>query len=245
MNVWIYDENSYPSRLRRRLGAGADARVARARAALCARPRPRPKWRDRPGGGLPPRGRQVRERHRARSRPAKRCPRAATWSPPRSAPATRPGTATGATSNLLYPGVTEKFLEVTLEAYEREIGEQFGKRVPGVFTDEPQHPPGRRAALDRRPAGAVPEALGLQPARPPAQPDPAGRRLAAGPAQLLPDCSTSCSSSAGPSRTTTTASKHGLEFTGHYWDHEWPNCVGVPDNMAMSAWQQRPGHRHA
>jgi hypothetical protein len=31
-----------------------------------------------------------------------------------------------------------------------------------------------------------------------------------------------------------------LEWTGHYWDHEWPNCVGVPDNMAMYAWHQRP-----
>jgi hypothetical protein len=31
-----------------------------------------------------------------------------------------------------------------------------------------------------------------------------------------------------------------LEFTGHYWDHEWPNCKGVPDNMAMYAWHQRP-----
>ena len=34
--------------------------------------------------------------------------------------------------------------------------------------------------------------------------------------------------------------KLGLEMTGHYWEHEWPNCRGVPDNMAMYAWQQRP-----
>ena len=39
--------------------------------------------------------------------------------------------------NLLSPGVTEKFLEVTMEPYRREIGDQFGKRVPGVFCDEP------------------------------------------------------------------------------------------------------------
>lgn len=32
-----------------------------------------------------------------------------------------------------------------------------------------------------------------------------------------------------------------MEFTGHYWEHEWPNCTLVPDNMAMAAWQQRPG----
>jgi hypothetical protein len=34
--------------------------------------------------------------------------------------------------NLLSPGVTEKFLELTLESYRREVGKQFGKRVPGV-----------------------------------------------------------------------------------------------------------------
>ena len=43
--------------------------------------------------------------------------------------------------NLLTAGVTEKFLEVTLDAYKREIGEEFGKGVPGVFTDEPHISP--------------------------------------------------------------------------------------------------------
>jgi len=35
--------------------------------------------------------------------------------------------------NLLSPGVTEKFLEVTMEAYRKEIGSQFGKRVPAFL----------------------------------------------------------------------------------------------------------------
>jgi hypothetical protein len=35
--------------------------------------------------------------------------------------------------------------------------------------------------------------------------------------------------------------KLGIAFTGHYWDHEWPNCLGVPDNMAMYAWEHIPG----
>ena len=39
--------------------------------------------------------------------------------------------------NLLSPRVTEKFLEITLGAYQREVGKEFGKRIPGVFTDEP------------------------------------------------------------------------------------------------------------
>ncbi len=39
--------------------------------------------------------------------------------------------------DLLQPGVTEKFIEITFDAYRREIGDQFGRRVPGIFTDEP------------------------------------------------------------------------------------------------------------
>ncbi len=32
----------------------------------------------------------------------------------------------------------EKFVEITHEAYKREVGERFGKSVPAIFTDEPQ-----------------------------------------------------------------------------------------------------------
>ncbi len=33
----------------------------------------------------------------------------------------------------------QKFIEVTHEAYRREVGEDFGRLVPGIFTDEPHH----------------------------------------------------------------------------------------------------------
>lgn len=40
--------------------------------------------------------------------------------------------------NLLHPEVTKRFIELTHDVYYRHLGEQFGKRVPGIFTDEPQ-----------------------------------------------------------------------------------------------------------
>ena len=43
--------------------------------------------------------------------------------------------------DILKKGVTEKFIEITHEAYKREVGEHFGNRIPGIFTDEP-FPPG-------------------------------------------------------------------------------------------------------
>jgi hypothetical protein len=141
--------------------------------------------------------------------------------------------------DLMYPGVTEKFLEVTLDAYQREIGAHFGKRVPGVFTDEP----------NIRPAGGLPWTDGLATAfeqrwgyslldHLPSLRLPIGdwRRIRHNYFQVLNEqfiehwakpCHDYCA-------------KHNLEWTGHYWDHEWPNCAGVPDNMAMYAWHQRP-----
>jgi len=41
-------------------------------------------------------------------------------------------------SNLLNPEVTRKFIELTHEVYRQHLGEHFGKRIPGIFTDEPQ-----------------------------------------------------------------------------------------------------------
>ena len=39
----------------------------------------------------------------------------------------------------LDPDAVDTFLRVTLETYDREVGEAFGERVPSVFTDEPQY----------------------------------------------------------------------------------------------------------
>jgi len=142
--------------------------------------------------------------------------------------------------DLLYPGVTEKFLEVTLGAYAREIGTHFGKRVPGIFTDEPEI----------RPAGGLPwtEDLAEQFERRwgyPLLPHLASlnreigdwRRVRHNYFQTLLDLFIERWAQPYYER----CEQLGLEFTGHYWEHDWPSCVGVPDNMAMAAWQQRPG----
>jgi hypothetical protein len=141
--------------------------------------------------------------------------------------------------NLLSPGVTEKFLEVTMEPYRREIGKQFGKRVPGVFTDEP----------NIRPAGGLPwsETLPQEFQKRwgyslldhlPSLTQPIGdwRRIRHNYFEVLNE--QFIERWARPNHDYC-ATNH-LEWTGHYWDHEWPNCVGVPDNMAMYAWHQRP-----
>jgi len=141
--------------------------------------------------------------------------------------------------NLLTPGVTQKFLEITMDAYTRHIGDQYGKRVPGVFTDEPEI----------LPAGGLPWADDLPQVfqkrwgydltdNLPSLVRPVGdwRRVRHNYLQVLLDLF--IERWAKPYYEY--CQKHGIEFTGHYWEHEWPNCLISPDNMAMYAWHQRP-----
>lgn len=37
------------------------------------------------------------------------------------------------------PEAVDRFIDVTYEAYKREVGDEFGKNVPAIFTDEPQY----------------------------------------------------------------------------------------------------------
>lgn len=142
--------------------------------------------------------------------------------------------------DLLYPGVTEKFLEVTLGAYDRAIGAHYGKRVPGCFTDEPQI----------RPAGGLPWTEDL-PAR---FEERWGYSLLGNLASLVKPLGDWKKVRHDYYRLLLelfierwarpyyeACARRGIAFTGHYWEHEWPRAQLVPDNMALSAWQQIPG----
>ena len=142
--------------------------------------------------------------------------------------------------NLLTKGVTQKFIEVTHERYKREVGENFGKSIPGVFTDEPQIFPADEPAwsndlpevFEKRWGYSLIDNL-------PSLVRPVGewKRVRHNYQATLLELFIErwgrpyyeyCE-------------KNNLEFTGHYWEHEWPVCRKAPDNMAMSAWQHRPG----
>ena len=141
--------------------------------------------------------------------------------------------------DLLRPGVTEKFLEITLGAYKREVGGEFSKRIPGIFTDEPH----------LRPAGGLPWTDGL--------PAVFEKRWGYSLLEHLPSLVRPVGDWKRVRHNYYQAlleefierwgkpyyelcEREGLEFTGHYWEHEWPRCILVPDNMALYAWHQRP-----
>ncbi|MBL7185601.1 MAG: hypothetical protein ISS70_04695 [Phycisphaerae bacterium] len=141
--------------------------------------------------------------------------------------------------DILYPGVTEKFLAVTMEPYRRQIGDEFGKRVPGVFTDEPHlrpaggHPwtPDLPELFEKKWGYSLVDHL-------PSLVRPLGdyKRVRHNYLQVLLEAFIDRWGKPYYNY----CQRNGLEFTGHYWEHEWPNCLSSPDNMAMYAWHQRP-----
>ncbi len=142
--------------------------------------------------------------------------------------------------DLLLPGVTEQFLALTLDTYKDHFASDFGGLIPGSFTDEPHLKP----CGDIHWTPDLPEQYrqrwnedfweGLPHLR---QDTDEGRRFRHHYLYTLNElfierwAKPYFNYCAG----------NNLEFTGHYWEHEWPNCASVPDNMSMSFWQQRPG----
>ncbi len=142
--------------------------------------------------------------------------------------------------DLMYPGVTEKFLEVTLEAYKKNIGDQFGKRVLGAFTDEPNVRPADGLPWTDHLPKSFQERWGYDLIdHLPSLIRPVGdwKQVRHDYYQVVLE--QYIEHWAKPYYNWCEA--NGIGFTGHYWDHEWPNCQGVTDNMAMSAWQHYPG----
>jgi hypothetical protein len=144
--------------------------------------------------------------------------------------------------DLIYPGVTEKFLEITMEGYEK-FSDHFGGVIKGVFTDEPNiAPPGGRTSVKWTPDlyDRFFERWGYR----------------------LEDNIMSLYKETGDWKRVRhnyfqlllqlfidrwakpwyeyTESKN-LIWTGHYWEHGWPSPHHGGDNMAMYAWHQMPG----
>jgi len=141
--------------------------------------------------------------------------------------------------DLIYPGVTEKFLEVTLDAYQREVGDWFGSRIPGSFTDEPRLLTAGQISWTDDLADCFRKEYGYDLLdHLPSLIRPVGdwKRVRHDYYRLL--LNLFIERWAKPYYEW--CEKHNIEFTGHYWEHEWPRCAVVPDNMALYAWHQRP-----
>lgn len=141
--------------------------------------------------------------------------------------------------DLLYPGVTEKFIEITMPGYERVAGDEFGKSMPGWFTDEPNiHTTGGiRWTPDLFEVFEKEWGYKLQENLPSLFEETDNwKQVRHNYTQTLlqmfidrwaKPCFEYCE-------------EKNLKFTGHYWEHGWPDMGHGGDNMAMYAWHQLP-----
>ena len=144
--------------------------------------------------------------------------------------------------DLMRKDVTDKFLDVTLNAYKRAIGADFGGTVPGVFQDEAEIAPPGGDMINYTPAlfqafrtkwgnDLKPLLVSLF--------NEVGdwRRVRHNYYSTLLDLF--IENWAKPYYAY--CEDNNLQFTGHYWDHEWPHPQNSPDNLAMAAYAHMPG----
>ncbi|MCX6254209.1 MAG: glycosyl hydrolase [Bacteroidia bacterium] len=141
--------------------------------------------------------------------------------------------------DLLYQGVTQKFIEVTMTGYEKYLGTEFGKTIPGTFTDEPEigSPGGIRWTPDLFDVFMKQWHYDLR-TRLPSLYEEVGdwKKIRHNYTQTLLQLFIDRWSKPWNAY----CEEKGLKFTGHYWEHEWPNMRPGGDNMAMYAWHQVP-----
>lgn len=141
--------------------------------------------------------------------------------------------------DLLYPGVTEKFIEVTMSGYEKHFGKKLGTEIKGVFTDEPNvsSPGGMRWTPDLFGVFQKQWGYDLKNVLP-----------------LLGETEENWKQVRHNYMETLTqmfidrwakpwfeyCEKKNMYWTGHYWEHGWPDMSHGGDNMAMYAWHQMP-----
>lgn len=142
--------------------------------------------------------------------------------------------------DLLVPGVTEKFLEVTMEnGYEKRFKDEFGSSIKGVFSDEPNisSPGGLRWTPDLFEVFQQKWGYDLKPLLPLLQEETGDwKKVRHNYMETLLQLFIDRWSKPFHQY----CEENNLEWTGHYWEHGWPHMNDGPDNMAMYAWHQMP-----
>lgn len=142
--------------------------------------------------------------------------------------------------DVLTPGVAEKFIQVTMDGYEKYTGNEFGKFMPGIFTDEPHlnSPGGIRWTPDLFDVFKNKWGYDLKINLPSLYEEVGDwKKIRHNYAQTL--LQLFIDRWAKPYFQY--CEKKGLLLTGHYWEHSWPFIRLGPDNMAMYPWFQIPG----
>ncbi|MBB5437390.1 hypothetical protein HDC92_001062 [Pedobacter sp. AK017] len=144
--------------------------------------------------------------------------------------------------DLMAKGVTQKFMDITFKGYEKVAGHEFGKTVPGIFSDEPTIINEGKDCVRWTPDlfAHFKEKWGYDlRLQLPSLFEETGnwKKVRHNYYQTLLQLFIDRWSKPMFNYT----EQHNLIWTGHYWEHGWPSPYHGPDNMAMYAWHQMPG----
>jgi len=142
--------------------------------------------------------------------------------------------------DLIARGVTEKFMEITMKGYEEVGSHEFGKLIPGVFTDEPQigseeglrYTPDLFEVFNERWGYRLEDELMSL-----TEETGNWKKVRHDYRSVLLEMFIDRWSKPWYEYT----EQNDLIWTGHYWENTWPDIYHGPDNMAMYAWHQMPG----
>jgi len=147
--------------------------------------------------------------------------------------------------DLIYKGVTEKFIQITMtDGYEKYAGDEFGKEIKGTFSDEPNINMSYkwerciRWTPDLFPLFKSTYNYELEKNLPSLYEEVGNwKKVRHDYYKILLKMFIERWSKPWHAY----CESKGLKWTGHYWDHEWPSPVSCPDNMAMYEYPQMPG----
>ena len=143
--------------------------------------------------------------------------------------------------DLLVKGVTEKFIDITFTGYKNSVGDDFGKTIPGIFSDEPHTDSDIGESIRWSPdLAAWFKKLN-------------GYDLESNMMSMIEETGNWMKLRHDYYATildmfinrwsipmSSYCIKNHLSWTGHYWEHGWPSPLKGPDNMAMYAYPQIP-----
>lgn len=141
--------------------------------------------------------------------------------------------------DLLYPGVTQKFMEVTMTGYEKEFGNELGSVIKGIFTDEPNIATsgGLRWTPDLFEVFKKKWGYDLQSVLPLLGEEIGNWKQVR---HNYTETLTQMFIDRWAKPWSEYCEKKKMIWTGHYWEHGWPDMSHGGDNMAMYAWHQMP-----
>ncbi|WP_029906928.1 glycosyl hydrolase [Prevotella sp. 10(H)] len=141
--------------------------------------------------------------------------------------------------DLLYPGVTQKFMEITMSGYEKHFGKLLGTEIKGIFTDEPQiaSPGGIRWTPDLFEVFQKQWGYDLKSVLPLLVEETGNWKQVR---HNYTETLTQMFIDRWAKPWFEYTEKKNMLWTGHYWEHGWPDMSHGGDNMAMYAWHQMP-----